>query len=163
MPIQITRTINQAVVRRIQSFADSTARNVHIGVPKGATSEDGKPIAPYAWLNEFGGEGHPARSFMRSTFNEQKGAWEQSLRKWLTGKATPQRLRRALTMIGQLAQQQIKAKIKSNVPPPNNPQYLAWKKANRKGGGYIGTLFLTGSMHNSIQYSLVDKHGKAVE
>jgi len=138
-------------------------RAVRVGVLEGAKNEEGQSIAEYAAVNEFGGNGIPARPFMRPTAREKGKEWGQLFAQVTRGKlASDQTVaKRALMAVGRVAAADIQAKIMSNVPPPNNPAYA--KSKQKKGGGYSGTLFLSGDMHKSINFELVTGTGESAK
>lgn len=143
--------------RKLKELGGATA--VRVGILEGATTPDGTQIALYAAVNEFGGNGHPARSFMRSTADEKGGEWADLLTRVCKGNMLDQSAaRRALTAVGRIAMSDIQAKIMSNIPPANSPEYAELKK--KKHGGYSGTLFLTGAMHKAVNFEVVNGDGK---
>jgi HK97 gp10 family phage protein len=132
---------------------------VRVGILDGSTNDDGEVIAQYAAYNEFGTSRIPARPFMRYTLAKQLRAWSNIFSSitrgnWLKDEHT---VARAFTALGRRAQDDVKATILSNMPPPNNPEYAESKK--KKNGGYSGTLFKTGAMLQAIHFMLVDKKG----
>jgi hypothetical protein len=136
---------------------------VRVGFDSNSTNEDGQNIAEYAAKNEFGAPGIPSRPFLRSTLRDNLSKWaslfiSSTRGRWIKEKNMA---KRAFTMVGRMAQVDVKAKILSNVPPPNAPEYAAKKK--KKGGGYTGTLFNTGAMYRAVHFSLVDRNGNVIE
>ncbi len=121
--------------------------------------KSGKTVVDVGIDNEFGVPARrvPARSFIRSTFDNKNRQWS-FLTKNLLGKILLRRLNtsRALSIIGLKIQSDIKRKIRSNVPPPNAESTLRRKmaRAQKKVGiGPIGmpkTLIDTGRMLNSV-------------
>lgn len=136
---------------------------VRVGFDSRSTNEDGELISEYAARNEFGAPGIPMRSFLRSTLRDNLSKWaglfiSSTYGRWIK---EANMARRAFTMVGRMAQVDVKAKIMSNIPPPNAPEYAASKR--KKGGGYSGTLFNTGAMYRAVHFSLVDRNGNHVE
>ena len=106
---------------------------VTVGVHEGAGAyPSGVPVATVAFWNEFGTRSAPARPFFRSAIDEKINdiiSYIDEMRaEIINGKCTP---KHALEKIGFYVQEIIKAKILSNVPPPNAPGTLA-RKAGTK-------------------------------
>lgn len=103
--------------------------------PHGAT-HDAATVVDVGVFNEFGAPraNVPERSFIRSTHDEKKGAWsaltKASLNKILALRLTADK---ALGVIGLRIQNDIKFKIRSGVPPPNEPSTLRRKLAKTAG------------------------------
>lgn len=137
---------------------------VRVGFDSRSTNDDGELIADYAAANEFGAPGIPMRSFLRSTLRDNLAKWAALFVSSTRGSWVKETnmAKRAFTMVGRIAQVDVKAKILSNVPPPNAPAYAKWKR-ERKGGGYAGTLFKTGAMYRAVHFSLIDRNGNHVE
>lgn len=136
---------------------------VRVGILDGSKNDDGEVIAQYAAYNEFGTSRIPARPFMRHTLAKQLRAWSNIFTtitrgNWLKDERV---VARAFTALGRRAQDDVKATILSDMPPPNNPKYAESKK--KKNGGYSGTLFRTGAMFQAIHFSLIDRDGNPVE
>ena len=132
----------QRILRQLRA-----ARTVEvvIGVQEGAVNGN-ESIAQYAMYNEYGTSRTPARSFMRSTFDEKVGELRQDMDarygQMLAGQID---IRRALGLVGLRHQSEIQTKISSNIQPANHPYTIARKGSNR-------TLIDTGAMRNSIRY-----------
>lgn len=156
--ITLKVTDNTPKLRRLVSQLKESY--VTVGVHEGAGEyEDGTLVAEVALWNEFGTETIPARSFIRSTLNEnatQINAWRREvLAKVLKGEIT---VRRALETIGYRLRELVKNKINSNVPPPNAPSTVAKKK---REGVAPRTLIETELLLRSIEYRVVMGGGKA--
>ncbi len=99
---------------------------------------------------------------MRLTAERHSKEWAQ-LFVQVTGNTLirdPNVARRAFTLIGQRAVEDMKATIKSNVPPPNKPSTLKRKTERPNGktkGAYVGTLYDTGEMAQSIAFRLFSR------
>lgn len=121
---------------------------------KGGLHEEGGTltVAEIAVVNEFGTEdGHvPARSFVRSTFDEQRDALKETAAELLVdvlfGEKTT---RQALGLLGADLAAKIKNKITQGdgVPPPNAPSTVAAKGSDRP-------LVNTGRMLNAITWQV---------
>lgn len=128
---------------------------VTVGVQADAgASEDGTPIATYAFYNEMGTRGGgwggpiPARPFMRDTFDQQKSKWgrtaDLALSAVLRGTST---LQRGLSVLGTMAQKDIQDAIVSGNWAPNSPVTVAMK-------GSDTPLVDTGALRQSIRYEV---------
>lgn len=137
------------------------AKGVKVGIVEKATnSETGENIAFYAACNEFGTKNSPARPFMRMTAEKHSREWARLFSR-VTGEQIirdPKIAARAFTVIGRQAMADMRDTILSNIPPPNSPEYAAWKaaKPGSKEGGYAGTLVYTGQMLQSINFKVCD-------
>lgn len=104
-------------------------------------------IAEYAIYNEEGAEHIPKRSFFASTFDENDG-WKKPVEfvhdLVLQGKDP---LKSAAKFVGELAVNDIKNKISSNIEPPNSESTKKRKKSSR-------TLIDTGAMRNAVKYKI---------
>lgn len=137
--------------RFIAEMQSAKTVEVVIGILEG-TMNDGQSVAEYAAHNEFGTDNIPERSFMRTSFDENKHGISivmgQQFAKVKRGEKT---VRDALSHVGMYHQQQIMKKIGSNIQPANSPVTIAKKKSSR-------TLIDTGAMLNGVAY-LVRKSG----
>lgn len=127
---------------------------VTVGVAPGAGEyADGTSVADVALWNEFGTSKIPERSFIRSTLHEhqtQINAWRSSLvEQVLESRMT---VHKALDILGFKIRELIRAKINSNIPPPNAPSTIAHKK---REGVPPRTLMETGLLARSIEYKVV--------
>lgn len=123
----------------VRSIGDMEQASVMVGV------HDGE-VAEYAAYNEFGTKNIPERSFMRSAFDENLSKLTDFVGRLyggvVDGKIEPDV---ALGLLGEQHQNQIKAKVRSNVPPPNAPSTV-----RRKGSSK--TLIDTRRMSQSIRW-----------
>jgi hypothetical protein len=118
-------------------------------VEKNAMRADGRlSNADVAAINEFGTDDGrvPPRPTLRPSMDEHKSEYVEGL-KWLTegvlyGTRT---YRMALNFIGKLAVKNLKAKIRSHVPPPN-------KESTIRKKGHGKTLIDTHQMLDSVSY-----------
>lgn len=144
----------KAVFTRIaESLREVNELYVVVGVPKGAEDrKDAKDpsMAEVAFFNEFGTEHIPERSFLRSTVDENSRKYTELYRKLMgsvyDGKTT---IKKAMGVLGEKARADVRAKIRSNVPPPNAPATIARKKSTK-------TLVDTGQLRQSITYEVRD-------
>lgn len=115
------------------------------------TYESGTTVAQVANWMEYGTETIPARSFMRSTFDEQQGNLQvikaRLLAKVIDGKMS---VDQGLGQIGAWFAGKVQEKIASNVPPP-----LAQSTIDKKGSSV--SLIDTGQMRQAITHT-VKKH-----
>ena len=125
---------------------------VKVGILEGATTPDGKPIAPYAAFNEFGTEHIPSRPFMRQTVAEKTGEWASSTTSLIKGKSTEKGiLKKAVGYMGRQMEADLVEKIKSNIPPANKAATI-----KRKGPGKP-TLFDSGDMLHAISSEVISE------
>lgn len=130
-------------------------QGVRVGIPAGATSEEGESIAQYAVANEYGNADIPARPFLRTTQQRELANWaalfsRATQGRWITDKNVAER---AFAMLGGQAVADVRDTIMSNMPPPNAADYAASKA--KKHGGYGGTLYDSGDMFRAVTYELV--------
>jgi len=92
----------------------------------------------------------PERSYIRSTLREKSADIDRTMKRvaigWSNGKLT---IERGLGLLGLFAANAVKAKIRSNIPPP-----LAASTIARKGSSKA--LVDTGRLINSITWKIVD-------
>lgn len=135
----------------IRQLEEAKACQVTIGIHEGEFNK-GKSIAEYAAANEYGTHrGIPERSFMRSSFDENRHGISvvmgQQFAKVKRGEKT---VVAALGHLGLYHQAQIKAKISSNMQPANDQKTIKRKKSS-------ATLIDTGAMRNSVHYVVSGK------
>lgn len=98
----------------------------------------------------------PARSFIRSTVDRDRGMIEREMERQvglvLDGRKT---VTDALEHMGLLTERQVRTTVRSNVPPP-----LKFETIRRKGSDK--TLIDTGAMVGSIRYIVKDKQNRAL-
>ncbi len=130
---------------------DFKGRFVRRGVVYGGTAgREGTPIVVVAASNEFGtSDGRvPERSFIRSTVDEElpnlKLIRDRVVARVVEGTLRP---RQAIGLLGAYLQGKIRAKIDSNVPPPNAPSTIAAK-------GSSHTLIDTGNLKQAITFEV---------
>lgn len=126
-----------------------------VGVQAGTKESDGvTDLVTVAAANEFGTHTIPERSFMRSTFDEDKAQLgeikDREARAIMDGKKT---VEESLALIGLYHAGRIQAKIHSHPPPANAPETIA-----RKGSS--GTLIDSGQLVQSITHTEVIKGRK---
>lgn len=111
---------------------------------------DGVSVVEVALWSEFGTETAPERSFIRSTLEERAGLINQwrieLLGKVIDGTMT---VTVAMNALGFRLRELIRAKINSNVPPPNAPSVAARKRAK---GLAPRTLVESGLLLRSVEY-----------
>lgn len=101
-------------------------------VKNGNKQEAGVSIAQYAAANEFGTNKIPARSFMRTAFDENINRIQI-----FTGKQiglvvdNKQSSEQAFGLIGQFMQALVQMKIRQITTPPNSPVTIAKKKSSK--------------------------------
>jgi len=156
-------------IDRGQSFIVREAKNIKGSYVKvGLQGETGqKPhgdkfdkatVVDIGVIHEFGAPkaSIPERSFIRSTHDGKNREWSV-LTKALLGRILLQRITadKALGIIGLRLQNDIKDKIRSGVPPPNEPATLRRKLAKTAKGSTKKpvTLIDKGQMLNSITFA----------
>lgn len=150
------------VVADVEHLAKSY---VIIGFPEGTkTTEESKAIgghlhkkkgglnmAQIAAENEFGTRKTPARSFMRTAFDENITSLSTILQKEyariIDGKST---VKYSLNLIGNIMRDLIKKKIREITLPPNAPLTIALKGSSKP-------LIDFGQMINAVQHKVVLK------
>jgi phage gpG-like protein len=140
-----TRNLSQ--LKGVSIKAGITKRVANITNDKSDTK-----LVEYASVNEFGVFGRvPSRPFLRSTFDDKEKKWfgiiDSKIESVLTESGGASK---TTEQVGQIMEEAIKGKIKSNIPPPNAPETLA----NKQGSN---TLIDTGLMLNSIKYEVIKK------
>ena len=118
------------------------------GVTVGVQQEEGQQrppdssatLAEYAAYNEFGTSRAPERSFLRSTADNQRGAWGAALQEEIgdavdalprvgSGDVTAD-LRRGLDRVGLRAVRDVQQTIRDLRTPPNAPSTVKAKKSS---------------------------------
>lgn len=135
-----------------------TKVGVQLGTVRKPEGEDkgGQLMAEIYVALEYGTPNIPARSTLRAAYDGNRAQLNRIIaaekEKILAGKSTT---RRSLALIGLWMEQKVKAKIRSNVPPPNAPSTVARKQKKRPG--LVKTLIDTGQLHQSIRHVEVIK------
>lgn len=119
-----------------------------LGVTIGIHAEDGSELAVIAASHEFGTNAIPERSFLRSTLDEQDGAYREAtadaIRGVLDGKRSAQA---ALERLGQRVVRDVQGKIRSGIDPALSPTTIAAKGSSKP-------LVDTGRLLRSITYQV---------
>lgn len=117
-----------------------------VGVQAGSKESDGiTDLVTVAAANEFGTDRTPERSFMRSTFDEDKDQIAAIKASEAQAVLNGKDIGTSLALIGSWHAGRIQAKIHSHPPPPNAPETIA-----RKGSS--GTLIDSGQLVQSISH-----------
>lgn len=123
-----------------------TGAYVKVGFPAEKTEArtDSQSNVMIAIYHEFGTRNIPQRSFLRSTYDEKLEENNQFIKK-LHSKVLDQKMtiEQALNILGLRVQSQIRAKIRSNIPPPV-----------QRNGGNATALIDTGQMINAITHQV---------
>lgn len=128
-------------------------RFVEIGIlsdePKKPFEKVKVSLIDVAIINEFGGGHVPERSYIRSTFDQNRNAW-LSLTATLKDKVMSGQMEidSALSVIGRKIQDDIRQKIVSLRTPPNSPRTIKNKRSSNP-------LIDTGQLRQSINYRVV--------
>ena len=129
---------------------------VHVGIQNDGAEHKGKLIATYAAANEFGAPraGVPERSFMRSSFDDNVDLLNQTVDRIrdlvVDGKLDANT---GAEILGQLHQDQVVAKINSNVGPPLKPATI-----KRKGSSK--TLIDDAFMKGAVRFVVKKRKGR---
>lgn len=108
--------------------------------------DNGAPITLVGAVHEFGTDNVPKRSWLRSTFDENRKDWmkltKQLYDKVLTGKSTTEKV---LQQLGIIIAEKVKAKFKSG-----DPNWPSLKEKTRARKSSPRTLVDSWKLHNSI-------------
>ena len=138
------------IQREIQAAKSASVR---VGVLADAgTSDDGVDLVDIAVFNEFGTSRAPARPFIRGAFDEkQRDLTRLKARLWNQVLAGRLDTRRALGLLGQTHEDQIKVFMTELRTPANEASTIAAKtRAGRKGDN---PLIDTGRLRASIRWT----------
>lgn len=151
-----TSTGVDALFKRLEKIAaQAKGAYVTVGVHRGEgrySTEGGEEVdvAQVALWNEFGTVHAPERSFLRSTLAEQSGRIAEWRIEALFNIATKGwTVEKGLAMVGFRIAEEVRNKIKSNVPPPNAPVTV---KNKEDAGIAPRTLIETGLMLRSVNF-----------
>lgn len=115
----------------------------------GRRKQGGHSMAQIAFENEFGTKNIPARSFMRTSFDENRDRISRIIAteydKIIDGEST---VRKSLNLIGLYGVDLIQTKIRSIHTPPNSPRTIAIKKSSKP-------LIDFGQMIQSVRHKVV--------
>lgn len=158
MAVRPTITVRQdKLLRQYQGLTKFADMRVMVGIPSSTSMrDDGEPItnAALGYIHEHGApEAHiPPRPWLRVTIAAMQPEIIRRLRQAakyaLDGK--PEAMERALYGLGLAAQNKLRAKVNSNIPPPLAPRTIAERQ--RKGIRSTRTLVRTGAFRNSITF-----------
>lgn len=141
----------QGLKARLQHMGGSHTK---VGVQAGAKETDGSDMVIVAAANEFGTDRIPARSFMRSTFEEEKGKLVSIISAEATAIAEGRKtVEQSLNLIGLYYTGRIQAKIHSHPAPANAPSTI-------KAKGSSGTLVDSGALVQGIRHVVIMGGGK---
>lgn len=146
------KVIDRGWKRIKRELAKAKGAKVKIGLQAdaGQHREGRIDIVQLAAIHEFGAprRGIPERPFIRSTADEQRESMFRTTRaeldKIYTGRSD---VAKSLSVMGQIMQDKIIAKINSGIPPPNRPGTIR-KKGSSK------TLVDTGQLKQSVRWQL---------
>lgn len=137
-----------AFIRQMKQAGRAKDPHVTVGVHgKDESRGSGEPTnVEVATFNEFGTTTAPARSFLRSTVDEERRKYadmfQVSLARWVDGKST---LHDALALVGTQAKADVQRKITKLKDPPNAPSTIAQK-------GSSNPLIDTGQMRQAVDF-----------
>ena len=144
---------------------------------EGEAGGNAPTLGDVAVYNEFGTKTIPARSFIRSTADEQREKWGE-FAAHLVAQVIDLKVGafQMFELQGLRMQRDIQAKIRSNIPPANAPSTVMRKLAKVQGAagerlrtaagfaggmqsitdsGAVKTLIDTGQLHGSVNYAVV--------
>lgn len=120
--------------------------HVKVGLQQNGGSHNGTTLAMIGFWNEFGTSNIPERPFIRTTADQRRQAYAniaaREADKIIQGKST---VFRSLSMLGQVAESDVKKKITSIRIPPNAASTIRKK-------GSDNPLIDTGRMRASVRY-----------
>lgn len=134
--MKITQKDGKIVALR-QAIKSMSVDVGQVGWFESARTEDGKPVAGIAIVQEFGSTKRsiPPRSFMRSTASEKQTEWagtaENVARQVMQGKVAPENMTEALCL---KAEGDVRAKISSITEPPLSLLTLLARKDRKDFG-----------------------------
>jgi hypothetical protein len=137
--------------KSLKALKELSRRELQAGLlDNGKKNKNNTLISDYAYKNEYGTSSIPARSFMRSTVREQEISWQREIDHIIEKvlKAPEASIKDAVEKLGERMVSDIRAKIESNIPPPNSKETIKRKKSNK-------TLIDTGMLRNAIDYKYV--------
>lgn len=106
-------------------------------------------------VHEFGSSTVPERSFMRSTFDENKNTYQTELDKIGKGFFSKVEIEGELLLLGEKYRRDIINKIRSGIQPPLKDETVKAK------AGVATPLYRTGQMINATTAIVVDRESKS--
>lgn len=158
----MTGTVNISGGENLKEFLKNVKQQqarVDVGFfPESRYPDTGITVAQVAIDNEFGhvtesGAVVPARSFMHSTYQEQKNKWLQILAKVVQNQGKNIDVRKALTSVGHVAQDDVREKIDwwAQSGTPRNSEYT------QKIKGFDSPLIWSGTMREAVSVKVTTK------
>ena len=141
MNVTVVKKINPAGEAAIKALAKLKGRHVKVGWPGGGE------VAEYAMYNELGTSRIPARPFLKSSFDENKGEIENFIGAGLTRVGEGGSEETVLSAVGMLCQQLAQDKIDATNSPPNAPGTI-----RQKGSSH--PLIDNGTMKNTLTFEV---------
>lgn len=120
-----------------------------VGILEGSPSrtEGGPTNAVIGHIHEYGLGNNPERSFLRSTMDDKKGSADRMVIRDIRRGMTPEQV---LNLLGLKLQADVRATIRSNIPPALSASTIAQK-------GSSVALVDTGQLVQSIDYQVKKK------
>lgn len=148
-----------AILRQIESIGQGSSVTAGYHFPEARKlpmfrgKVDGKtPIGTYAAIQEYGGGTTPARPTLGPTVNKQADTFAKQtatgMRKLYTSRGVVS-VHSILKQQGERIRKWIRKAIRDTHEPPNSPEYLAWKRKNRRS---TSPLTSSKSMYNAVSY-----------
>jgi hypothetical protein len=144
--VQIRDTGLRSFLRRARGFSGMKAMVGIQGPAATAARSDGLTNVELASIHEFGAPkaGVPQRSFLRSTFDENRRLYEKELERIAGASLSGAEIEGELRLLGEQYRSDVIDKIHSNIPPPLSDATIARK------GGEATALINTRQMLGSI-------------
>lgn len=134
---------------RLNGLAEKIGRGkrVDVGFLEGATYPDGTPVATIAAINEYGNpaRNQPPRPFFRQMIADKKSGWGETFGSLM--KASNMDSSKALDLMGECIDGQLKQSINDLTQPPLAPSTIARK-------GFDKPLIQSGVMVNSVSHEV---------
>lgn len=140
---------------KLKQFLENIAKQkakVDVGFFENAKYPDGTQIAEVAIIQEFGNDKIPPRPFMQPTFNDEKAKWLNILANTIKKQQDNINVKKALTVVGVVAQDDIKDKIDwwaKEGTPRNAPDTIEKK-------GFDSPLIETGMMRDAVHFEVTE-------
>lgn len=140
---------------KLKQFLENVAKQkarVDVGFFEDAKYSNGTQIAEIAIIQEFGNDKIPPRPFMQPTFNDEKSKWLNILANTIKKQQDNINVKKALTVVGVVAQDDIKDKIDwwaKEGTPRNAPDTIEKK-------GFDSPLIETGMMRDAVHFEVTE-------
>lgn len=156
MDVSASVSVGGSWEKALREYIKDAEISAKVGILAGATYSGetvpaGTSVAAVAVMHEFGGEGVPARSFMRSTVAKKNTEWVKLAVAYL--KANPAKLRQAFMLVGEVASKDMQETIERGITPALSQRTIEYKI--KRGKKRPNTpLIDTGTLQESISYEV---------